>query len=126
MGSSSISNVEVLQTLIGIAKDIRADIERDDDGLTAHERAFYDALAEHDKAVDVLGNAELCKIAVELVKQLQNNVTVDWHQKESVRARLRILVKKILKKYGYPPDLSPAAIKTVLAQAETLLSGSAK
>ena len=93
----------------------------DDLGLSEEELAFYDALAQNESAMDVLGDDELRKIAHVLVEQLQKNVTVDWQRKESARAKLRILVRRILKKYGYPPDLAPAAINLVLSQAETLL-----
>lgn len=93
-------------------------------GLSQEELAFYDALAEHEKAVEVLGSEQLRIIAHELVEQLLGNVTVDWRHRESVRASMRILVKRILRRYGYPPDLSDLAVQTVLAQAETLLRGS--
>ncbi|MGC4250393.1 MAG: DUF3387 domain-containing protein [Sphingobium sp.] len=68
-----------------------------------------------------MGNEKLRLIAHELLEQLRNNVTVDWHQRESSRARMRVLVKRILKKYGYPPDLADEAVQTVLTQAEILL-----
>ena len=105
-----------------MAKELKASVERGDDlGLGDEEIAFYDALAENQSAMEMLGNEELRKIASILVDQLQKNVTVDWHLKESARARLRNLVRRILKKYGYPPDLAPVAISTVLKQAEALL-----
>ncbi|MEP4334966.1 MAG: type I restriction enzyme endonuclease domain-containing protein, partial [Roseobacter sp.] len=69
----------------------------------------------------VMGNAQLRIIAHELLEQVRGNVTVDWHKKESARARMRILVKRILKRFGYPPDLSSEAVQIVLEQAETLL-----
>ncbi|WP_298291486.1 type I restriction enzyme endonuclease domain-containing protein [Novosphingobium sp.] len=89
--------------------------------LSPEELAFYDALAENESAVDAMGSEQLRLIAHELLEQLRRNATVDWHHRESARARMRVLVKRILKKYGYPPDLSDAAVQTVLAQAEVLL-----
>lgn len=89
--------------------------------ISPEELAFYDALSDNDSAVDVLGNEQLRIIANVLVEQLQKNVTVDWHLKDSARAKLRILVKRILKKFGYPPDLEANAIATVISQAEMLL-----
>jgi len=120
--ANAITSLEMIQELIDMAKDLQASVRRGDDlGLAEEELAFYDALSQNQSAVDVLGNEELRKIAHVLVEQLQKNVTVDWHLKESARAKLRVLVRRILKKYGYPPDLAPVAISTVLSQAETLL-----
>jgi type I restriction enzyme R subunit len=120
--ANAITSLEMIQELIDMAKDLKASVQRGEDlGLSEEELAFYDALAQNQSAVDVLGNEELRKIAHVLVEQLQKNVTVDWHLKESARAKLRVLVRRILKKYGYPPDLAPVAINTVLSQAETLL-----
>lgn len=120
--ANAITSLEMIQELINMAKDMKASVQRGDDlGLSDEELAFYDALAQNQSAMDVLGNEELRKIAHVLVEQLQKNVTVDWQRKESARAKLRILVRRILKKYGYPPDLAPAAINLVLSQAETLL-----
>lgn len=120
--ANAITSIEMIQELIDMAKDMKASVQRGDDlGLSDEELAFYDALAQNQSAMDVLGNDELRKIAHVLVEQLQKNVTVDWQRKESARAKLRILVRRILKKYGYPPDLAPAAINLVLSQAETLL-----
>lgn len=124
--ANTITSLEMIQELIDMAKDLKNSVQRGDDlGLGDEELAFYDALSENKSAVDVLGNEELRKLAHVLVEQLQQNVTVDWHRKESARAKLRVLVKRILKKYGYPPDLAPVAINTVLSQAETLLQWSA-
>ena len=123
--ANALTSLEMIQELIDMARDLKASVRRGDDlGLGEEELAFYDALAQNQSAVEVLGNAELRKIAHVLVAQLQQNVTVDWHLKESARARLRILVRRILKKYGYPPDLAPVAVNTVLSQAETLLQWS--
>ena len=120
--ANTLTSLEMIQELIDMARDLRASIQRGDDlGLGEEELAFYDALAQNQSAVEVLGNAELRKIAHLLVEQLQSNITVDWHLKESARAKLRVLVRRILKKHGYPPDLAPIAVSTVLSQAETLL-----
>ena len=121
--ANAITSLEMIQELIDMAKDMKASADRGDDlGLNEEELAFYDALAQNQSALEVLGNDELRQIAHVLVEQLQKNVTVDWQRKESARAKLRVLVRRILKKYGYPPDLAPAAISLVLSQAETLLS----
>lgn len=120
--ANAITSLEMIQELIDMAKELNASAKRGDDlGMSNEELAFYDALSQNGSAVEALGNDELRLIAQELVEQLQKNVTVDWHLKESARAKLRILVRRILKRFGYPPDLAPAAINTVLSQAEALL-----
>lgn len=120
--ASAISTVEMLQTLIDLAKDIKASAVRGDaEGLSDEELAFYDALAQNETAVEAMGNEKLRIIAHELLDQVRKNATVDWHKKESARARMRVLVKRILKKFGYPPDLSQEAVQTVLEQAEALM-----
>ncbi len=119
--ANAITTAEVLQELIQIAKDIRAARQRgEEQGLSDEEIAFYDALAENDSAVQVMGDDALKLIAHELLMSLRENVTVDWAHRESARARMRVLVKRILRKYGYPPDLQDAAVQTVLQQAEAL------
>ena len=121
--ANAITTAEVLQELIRIAQDIRAARSRgEEQGLSDDEIAFYDALAENQSALEVMGDAHLRVIAHELLMNVRDNVTVDWAHRESARARLRVLVKRILRKYGYPPDLQDAAIKTVLEQAEALSS----
>ncbi|MEO9648455.1 MAG: DUF3387 domain-containing protein [Roseobacter sp.] len=120
--SNAISTVEMIQVLIDLAHDVKASEARGEtQGMSDEELAFYDALAQNQNAVDVMGNAQLRIIAHELLEQVRGNVTVDWHKKESARARMRILVKRILKRFGYPPDLSSEAVQIVLEQAETLL-----
>ncbi|MCX5513746.1 DEAD/DEAH box helicase [Kaistia algarum] len=120
--AGALSAVEMIQELIALAKDVQAAYARgEESGLSPEELAFYDALAEHEKAVEIMGSEALRVIAHELVEQLSKNATVDWHHRESARAQMRILVKRILRRYGYPPDLSDLAVQTVLAQAETLL-----
>ena len=119
--TNAISTVEVLQELIELARDIRDARRRgEDDGLSTDEIAFYDALAENESAVDIMGDDSLKVIAHELLTGIKSNVTVDWSRRESARARMRVLVKRILRKYGYPPDLQDTAVQTVLQQAEAL------
>ena len=119
--SNAITTAEVLQELIGLARDIRAAHSRgEEEGLSEEEIAFYDALAQNESAVEIMGNDELRVIARELLDGLKSNASVDWQHRESARARMRLLVKKILRKHGYPPDLSAEAVQTVLQQAETL------
>lgn len=119
--TNAISTVEVLQELIDLAKEVRAARRRgEDEGLSQDEIAFYDALAENESAVEVMGNDSLKVIAHELLTNLKSTVSVDWSHRESARARMRVLVKRILRKHGYPPDLQDAAVQTVLRQAEAL------
>ncbi len=119
--TNALSTVEVIQELINLAQDIKAAKARgENQGLSADEYAFYDALAENQSAVEVMGNEQLKVIAHELLVSLKSNVTVDWAHRESARARLRTIVKRILKKYGYPPDMQAMAVQTVLQQAEAL------
>lgn len=119
--TNAISTVEVLQELIDLAKEVRAARKRgEEEGLSQDEVAFYDALAENESAVDVMGNDSLKLIAHELLLSLKGNASVDWAHRESARARMRVLVKRILRKHGYPPDLQDAAVQTVLRQAEAL------
>ncbi|MFP1630552.1 type I restriction endonuclease subunit R [Zhengella sp. ZM62] len=120
--SNAISAVEMINELIALAKDLQAARKRGEEtGLSGEEVAFYDALAQNESAIEVLGDDKLRLIAHELLEQLRQNATVDWHKRESARARMRVLVKRVLKKYGYPPDLSEEAVKLVLEQAEALL-----
>jgi len=119
--TNAISTVEVLQELINLAKEIRESRQRgEEQGLSADEIAFYDALAENESAVEVMGNDLLKVIAHELLASLKGSVTVDWSHRESARARMRVLVKRILRKHGFPPDLQDGAVQTVLKQAEAL------
>ncbi|MGH7330457.1 MAG: DUF3387 domain-containing protein, partial [Polyangiaceae bacterium] len=117
----AIEAAQIIEELIGLAKDMRAAQKRGEAlGLTADELAFYDALEVNDSAVKVLGDEALRTIARELVVMVKSNVSIDWMQKESVRAKLRVIVKRILRKYGYPPDKQESATSTVLLQAELL------
>ena len=117
----TIEAAQVIEQLIETARELRQARDRGEElGLSSDELAFYDALETNDSAVQVLGDEKLCNIATELVKTVRNNVTIDWTMKESVRANLRRLVKRILRKYGYPPDKQAKAAETVLEQAEVL------
>lgn len=117
----AIETAQVIEELIQMAKDLRAAGVRGEKlGLTEDELAFYDALEVNDSAVKVLGDDNLKIIARELVTTVRNNITIDWTLRENVRAHLRVLVKRILRKYGYPPDKQEKAIQTVLEQAELL------
>jgi len=116
-------SAQVIEELIQLAKDMRSATARGDKlGLSDDELAFYDALETNDSAVKVLGEPTLKGIARELVATVRKNVTIDWTLRENVRAQLRVLVKRVLRKHGYPPDKQEAATQTVLQQAE-LFSG---
>jgi len=117
----SIDAAHVIAELVELAKRMREAHRRGEDlGLTEDEVAFYDALEVNDSAVKVLGDQTLRTIAHELVDAVRRNVTIDWTVKESIRAKLRTMVKRILRKHGYPPDKQEKATQTVLAQAELL------
>ncbi len=117
----AISTMQVIEELIKLAKDLDAATKRGEDlGLTDDEVAFYDALASNDSAVQAMGDDKLKLIAAELITQVKKSVTIDWTLRESARAKIKVMVKRILNKHGYPPDLQEEAVKTVLAQAELL------
>ncbi|MFO1307292.1 MAG: type I restriction endonuclease subunit R [Burkholderiales bacterium] len=119
----AIEAAQVIEELIGLAKEMREAHARGDAlKLSEDELAFYDALETNDSAVKVLGDDALRKIAQELVKTVRENVKIDWTLRENVRAQLRVLVKRILRKYGYPPDKQEKATETVLEQAALLSS----
>ena len=119
--NNAITTAEILQELIKLAKDIRAAHQRgEEEGLSQEEISFYDALAQNESAVEVMGNDQLRVIAQELLNSLKGSASVDWQHREPARARMRVLVKRILRKHGYPPDLQDAAVQTVLQQAEIL------
>jgi type I restriction enzyme, R subunit len=120
----AIETAQVIEELIQLAKDMRAAEARGEDlGLTDDELAFYDALETNDSAVKVLGDETLRTIARELVATVRRNATIDWTIRDNVRAQLRVLVKRILRKYGYPPDKQEKATQLVLEQAEVLSEG---
>lgn len=117
----AIEAAQVIEEMIGLAKDMRRAHERGERlGLTEDEMAFYDALETNDSAVQVLGDETLRTIAREVADAVRKNVTIDWTVRENVRAQLRVIVKRILRKYGYPPDKQEKATNTVLEQAEVL------
>ena len=117
--TNALTTVEVLEELIALAKDIRSAQKRGEEtNLSDEEIAFYDALAENKSARDLMGEDALRVIANELMQTIKANVTVDWAQREPARANIRRLVKRILRKYGYPPDLQNTAVRQVLQQAE--------
>ncbi len=117
----SIETAEIIEELIELAREMRDAHKRGENlGLNEDELAFYDALEVNDSAVKVLGDETLRTIARELVETIRKNVTIDWTVRESVRARMRTLVKRLLRKYGYPPDKQEKATLTILEQAEVL------
>jgi len=119
----AIQAAQVIEELIGLAREMREAAARGEAlGLTEDELAFYDALETSDSAVKVLGDETLRGIARELVETVRHNVTIDWTLRENVRAQLRVLVKRILRKHGYPPDKQEKATQTVLEQAALLSS----
>ena len=117
----AIEVAQIIEELRQIARNFKEAMDRGDDlGLTNDEVAFYDALETNDSAILELGDDTLKAIVKDLVKGVRNSVTIDWTVKESVRAKIRVMVKRILRKYGYPPDKQEQATRTVLQQAELL------
>src|SRR5262249_36425875 len=117
----AIESAQVIEELIAMAQEFREAAFRGEKlGLNESELAFYDALADNESAVRELGDETLKKIALELTEKLRNSTTVDWQKRESVRARLRNLVRITLRRYKYPPDKQEEAIRLVLEQAERL------
>lgn len=117
----AIEAAQVIEQLIELAREMReANARGEALGLNDEEVAFYDALEANDSAVQVLGDDTLRAIARELVATVRANVTIDWTMRENVRAHLRVLVKRILRRYGYPPDKQEQATRTVLEQVEVL------
>jgi len=117
----SVEAAQVIEELIELARRVRDENKRSKElNLSEDELAFYDALGVNDSAVKVLGDETLRKIALELTEMIRKSITIDWTQRESVQAELRLKVKKILKRYGYPPDKQKSATETVLEQAELI------
>jgi type I restriction enzyme R subunit len=117
----AVEAAKIIEELIALAKEMREAEQRGEHlGLTDDEMAFYDALEVNDSAVQVLGDETLKAIAHELVEKVRANVTIDWTVRESVRAKLRTIVKRILRNHGYPPDKQEKATQTVLEQAELI------
>lgn len=120
----AISTLEVIEELIKLAKDLDAATKAGQEmGLTEDEKAFYDALSNNGSALEAMGDDKLKVIAAELITQVKRSVTIDWTLRESARAKIRVMVKRILNKYGYPPDLQESATKLVLEQAALLCDG---
>jgi type I restriction enzyme R subunit len=116
-----ISSAQIIEEMIRLAKDINeSDRKGEDMGLDFREYAFYTALEVNDSSVAVLGDEILRHIARELVDTVKRNTTIDWTLRENVQAKMRIAVKRILRKHGYPPDLEPRATDTVIEQAKLL------
>jgi len=117
----AIATQEVIEELIKLAKEMDAATKRGVDlGLTDDEIAFYDALTANQSAVQAMGDDKLKLIAAELITQVRKSVSIDWTLRESARAKIRVMVRRILNRYGYPPDLQEDAVQTVLQQAELL------
>ena len=113
-----LTSTEVIEELIKLAKDIqRADQRGEELGLSIHELAFYDALSQNQSARDVMGKDKLRELSAVLVERIKSNVTIDWNIKENVRAKMKVIVKRLLRKYGYPPDMQALATEMVLDQA---------
>jgi len=117
----ALEAAQVIEELIQLAKEIRKAHSRGEElGLSDDEVAFYDALAENESARELMGDEQLRFLAQELVKRVKQSISVDWQVRENARAQIRVLVKRILRKYGYPPDMQQRATELVLEQAETL------
>ena len=117
----AIETAQIIDELINLAKEFREAMKRGENlGLTEDEIAFYDALDTNDSAVQVLGDETLKIIARDLVEAVKKNISIDWNIKESARAKIKVIVRKLLRKYGYPPDKQEKATETVLKQAEHL------
>lgn len=117
----AIATHEIIEELIKLAKEVRDAARRGDDlGISNDELAFYDALAQNESAVRAMGINKLKVIAAELVTNVRKSVTIDWTVRESARAKIRVMVRRILRKHGDPPDLQAEATKLVLEQAEAL------
>jgi type I restriction enzyme R subunit len=119
--NKAIDSAAVIQELIAIAKEIENAKRRGEElNLTEEELAFYDALSNNESAREILGTEVLSEIARELTDTLRKNISIDWEVRETVRATLRVKIKRLLRKYGYPPDKQQIAADLVLKQAETI------
>jgi type I restriction enzyme, R subunit len=115
----SIDSAQVIQELIELAHKIREDKSRGKElGLTPEEEAFYDALDDHDGAMEVLGEKVMKQIARELTELVRKNTSIDWTLRDAVQAKLKVMIKRLLRKYGYPPDKQQMATDLVLEQAK--------
>ena len=119
--NKTIEAAKIIEELIELGKKLRGENKRGADlGLNEDEIAFYDALETNDSAVKVLGDEQLRTIARELVKTIRRNTNIDWTVRENIQAKMRVEVKKVLRKYGYPPDMQLKATNTVLEQAKVI------
>ncbi len=117
----TIETAQIIEELIQMAKEVNQAVKRGEDmGMIAEELAFYDALASNESAKELMGDLMLKQIAHELTQSIKSNITVDWTLRQNVRAQMKVTVKRLLKKYGYPPDLEQMAIDMVLKQAEVM------
>lgn len=120
-----LSSAEVIDQLIQMSKDIiKADKEGKESGLTDYELAFYDALSQNESAKKVMGEEKLRELALVLVEQIKSNRSIDWYNRSDVQAKMRLAVKKVLRKYSYPPDLEQLAIDRILDQTKVTLENS--
>ncbi|HLW30749.1 MAG TPA: DUF3387 domain-containing protein, partial [Aequorivita sp.] len=119
-----LTAAEVIEELIKLGKEIQEmDKEPQEMGLTDYEYAFYTAVADNKSAREVLGKDKLRELAVVLYEKVKENASIDWTIKESVKAKLKVMVKRVLRQYGYPPDMQKLATETVLKQAELIAEG---
>jgi type I restriction enzyme R subunit len=117
----AIETAQVIEELIAMAKDLQKDLKRHENlGLNQNEIAFYDALAERPEVLEAMGSEPLKNLATDLTEKLRKSTTVDWQVRESVRAKMRLLIKRLLRKYKYPPEGQEEAVKRVIEQAEAL------
>lgn len=118
-----ITAVEVIDELISLSKEIKSmDKEPQELGLTDFEYAFYTAVASNDSAKELMEKETLCELAIVLTKKVRENASIDWTIKENIRAKLKTAVKRVLRQFGYPPDMQALAIEIVIKQAELIAS----
>ena len=119
----SIDSAQVIDELVSLAKEVKEEKEKGNDlGLSEEEEAFYDALANNESALNILGSEKLKEMAAELTRLVRKNVSIDWTIRDNVKAKLRVMVKRLLRKYGYPPDKRKMATDLVLDQAKRIAS----
>ena len=119
--NKAITSAQVIDELIHLGKEIRdSDSEAAEMGLSDYEYAFYTAVADNESARELMQQAKLRELAVVLTERVRANTSIDWTIKESVRAKLKVIVKRTLRQYGYPPDMQKLATDTVLKQAELI------
>ena len=116
-----IETAQVIEELIALAKKLNQQVSQGNtDGLSEHEIAFYDALEANEAAVRNMEHAALVELARKLTEKVKNNIKIDWYERESTRAELKVMVRSLLDKHGYPPDFSKEAVELVIRQAESL------